>query len=325
MTIDWARSGLAGGSRIAERRRMSAHRAAPRAASDRYRQAVVLGGGMAGMLAARVLADTFEQVTIVERHDYHLADTPASQRQDDQYVTLPPLTQTLADPAQAQLEGLFPGLCADLVGDAAAIGRPEHHLAQRLNSLDGVVMMDGCDAVGLASDRERCVGGQVLPRSRSAAARTIPADLLVDAMGAGSRLSLWLTELWGTRIPIERYEVLLPADARDAGETAGAAISHTKAACLRRRFDRAERLPTGLIALGSSLCCLDPRSGRGVMVAALHARLLQQLLAEDAAEGSAGRSRLVPSGYFDAVIRVPSWLSPDTVMTPARDGVYPWP
>ena len=136
---------------------------------------------------------------------------------------------------------------------------------------------------------------------------------------------LWLTELWGTRIPIERYEVLLPADARDAGETAGAAISHTTTLCLRRRFDLAERLPTGLIALGSSLCCLDPRSERGVVVAALHARLLQQLLAEHDAEGSAGRSRLVPRRYFDAVMRVPSWLSPDTVMTPARDGVYPWP
>ncbi len=34
---------------------------------DRSGQAVVLGGGVAGMLAARVLADTFEQVTIIER------------------------------------------------------------------------------------------------------------------------------------------------------------------------------------------------------------------------------------------------------------------
>ena len=267
---------------------------------------------MAGLLAARVLADTFEQVTIIERHDYHLADTPVSERQDDQYITPPALAQVLSDPARAQLEGLFPG-------------QSEHELARCLNSLDGVVMMDGCDAVGLASDRERCAGGQVLPRSRSAAARTIPADLLVDAMGAGSRLSLWLTELWGTRIPIEQYEVLLPPDPRNAGETAGAAASHTTTPCLRRRFDLAERLPTGFIALGSSLCCLDPRSERGLVVAALHARLLQQLLAEDDAEGSAGQSRLVPRRYFDAVTRVPSWLSPDTVMTPARDGVYPWP
>jgi heterodisulfide reductase subunit A-like polyferredoxin len=34
-------------------------------------QALVLGGGMAGMLAARVLVDTFEQVMIIERHLNH--------------------------------------------------------------------------------------------------------------------------------------------------------------------------------------------------------------------------------------------------------------
>ena len=170
-------------------------------------------------------------------------------------------------------------------------------------------MMDGCDAVGLACVGERCAGGQLLPRSRSAAARTITADLLVDAMGAGSRLSLWLTERWGTRIPIERFEVLLPPDAPDAGETAGAATSDTTTLCLRRRFDLAERLPTGLIALGSSLCCLDPRPERGLVIAALHATMLQQLLAEDDAVGSADRCRLLPKRYFDAVMRVPSWLT----------------
>jgi hypothetical protein len=123
-------------------------------------------------------------------------------------------------------------------------------------------------------------------------------------MGAGSRLSLWLSEVWGTRIPMERYEVLLPASALDAGETARAATSHTTIPCLRRRFDLAERLPTGLIALGSSLCCLDSRSEGGLVVAARHATMLQQLLADP--DGSADRSRLVPRRYFDAVMRTPS-------------------
>jgi hypothetical protein len=290
---------------------MTAHRPGPQAASGRSGQAVVLGGGMAGMLAARVLADSFEQVTIIERHDYQLAHTTASERQDEQYVARPAVAQVLAE-SRAQLEGLLPGLCTGLVDDAAGIGRPEDRLARRLDSLDGVVMMGGCDAVGLASDGERCVGGQVLPRSRSAAARTIPAELLVDAMGAGSRLSLWLTELCGTRIPIERHEILLPTDPLDADETGGAATSYTTTPCLRRRFDLAQRLPSGLIALGSSLCCLDPPAARGLAVAALHATTLQQLLAVDYAEGdyaegSSGRSRLMPRRYFDAVTRAPSW------------------
>ena len=32
-----------------------------------HRQAVVLGGGFAGLLTARVLSDQFDQVTLVER------------------------------------------------------------------------------------------------------------------------------------------------------------------------------------------------------------------------------------------------------------------
>jgi hypothetical protein len=102
---------------------------------------------MAGMLAASVLADTFEQVTIIERHHFHLADASASERQDDQYTAPPALAEVLTEPARAQ----------ELDEDAAAIRRPEHDLARRLNSLDGVVIMDGCDAVGLASEeREMC-------------------------------------------------------------------------------------------------------------------------------------------------------------------------
>jgi hypothetical protein len=183
-------------------------------------------------------------------------------------------------------------------------------------------MMDGCEAVGLASDRERCVGGQVLPRSRSAAARTIPAHLLVDAMGAGSRLSLWLTELWGTRIPIETVRGTAPPPMRGTPAKKRERPSRTPQprACAAASTSPSVCPPDSLRSVGSSLCCLDPRSERGVVVAALHARL-QQLLAEDDAEGSAGRSRLVPRRYFDAVMRVPSWLSPDTVMTP-RATVY---
>jgi predicted flavoprotein YhiN len=39
---------------------------------DRSGQVVVLGGGMAGMLAARVLTDNFEQVTVIGPHAHDL-------------------------------------------------------------------------------------------------------------------------------------------------------------------------------------------------------------------------------------------------------------
>ena len=183
---------------------------------------------MAGMLAARVLADTFDQVTIIERHD-------------DRSVRPPAMAQVFSEPARSQLERLFPGLSAELAADGAAIGAPvsqqgptrpapgvrrdsarlqftqrfiQRHLSRRLSTLDAIVKLSGCDAVGLVSDGQCCVGTQVLSRSRSAAARTVPADLLVDAMGTGSRLSLWLTELCGTQVPIEQQEVRLHCASR---------------------------------------------------------------------------------------------------------------
>ena len=42
------------------------------------RHAVVIGGGIAGLLAARVLSDHFERVTLLERHS--LARAPAPRR-----------------------------------------------------------------------------------------------------------------------------------------------------------------------------------------------------------------------------------------------------
>jgi 2-polyprenyl-6-methoxyphenol hydroxylase-like FAD-dependent oxidoreductase len=143
---------------------------------------------MAGMLAARVLADTFEQVTIIERHE-------------DRSVTPPALAQVFSEPARSQLERLFPGLSAELTADGAAVGVPvsrqgptmpapgvkresarlqftqrfiQRHLSRRLNTRDAIVTLSGCDAVGLVSDGQRCVGAVSALRScRGAAARPL--------------------------------------------------------------------------------------------------------------------------------------------------------
>ena len=182
-------------------------------------RAVVLGGGLSGLLAARALADTFEEVIVIERHS-----SPAVR---------PVQGQALSEAARHQLDGLFPGLSSELVADGAAIAVPpsgarptsafgaeragarlqfterfiQPYLYRRINSLDGVVMLNACDALGLISDRQRCVGVHILQRSRSAAARTIPAELVVDAMGAASRLCLWMEELWRIHIPCDRQVI----------------------------------------------------------------------------------------------------------------------
>jgi hypothetical protein len=173
---------------------------------DRSGQAVVLGGGVAGMLAARVLADTFEQVTIIERHTYDLAGSLDSGPQSNRRSIRPVVPQALSERARPELERLFPDLSAELTADGAATRAAgddvrlqftqqfiQRHLWRRLTSHDAIATLQGRDAVGLVSDGERCIGVRILPRSHSAAARSIPADLVVDAMGAGSRLSIWTT------------------------------------------------------------------------------------------------------------------------------------
>jgi flavin-dependent dehydrogenase len=166
-------------------------------------QAVVLGGGLAGLLAARVLADKFEEVMIIERHE-----SPVAQQV---------LPQVLSDQARTQLDELFAGLSSELVADGASTAVDarlqftqefiHRHLSHRLNSFDGVVIQYGCDAVGLVSCGGRCVGVHVLPRSRSAAARTIPTDLVVDAMGAQSRLCRWVNDLWRIHVPSDQQMI----------------------------------------------------------------------------------------------------------------------
>ena len=216
---------------------MPAHRSA-REAMDRSGQAVVLGGGMAGMLAARVLTDTFEQVTVIERHTRDLAWRTGSRPQDDRPSAAPALAQVLSERARPQLERLFPDLPAELTADGAAVIVPfskppptraselgedrggarlpftqrfiPRHLSRRLTSLDAITTLHGCDAVGLVSNGRRCAGVQILPRSHSAAARSIRADLVVDAMGTGSRLCVWVDDIWRIRIPREQEQITAP-------------------------------------------------------------------------------------------------------------------
>ena len=75
------------------------------------RHAVVVGGSMAGMLAARVLTDHFERVTVLERD--LLPDAPAPRKGLPQARHL----HILLMRGQLAFEHLFPGLIEELVAD----------------------------------------------------------------------------------------------------------------------------------------------------------------------------------------------------------------
>jgi 2-polyprenyl-6-methoxyphenol hydroxylase-like FAD-dependent oxidoreductase len=189
--------------------------------------AVVLGGSMAGLLAARVLADAYAEVTVVERDELSTTATPRRGVPQGRHI------HGLIGRGQQILDELFPGFTGDLVargaptmdplGDArlylsghrllqttsgtvvVSASRPclEEYLRERVRSLPGVMFADRCDVLGLAStpDRHRITGARVIRRADGSAEEVLTADLTVDATGRGSRTPRWLECLGYGRPP----------------------------------------------------------------------------------------------------------------------------
>src|SRR5579883_1887172 len=74
----------------------------------RQGRAVVVGGSVAGLLAARVAAERFAEVTVIERD--RLPDGPAARTGTPQAEH----THALLDRGKAIIERLFPGFFADM-------------------------------------------------------------------------------------------------------------------------------------------------------------------------------------------------------------------
>jgi hypothetical protein len=181
-----------------------------------------------------VLADAYDTVTVVER-DRLDAEAGSRPRRG---VPQGRHTHALLTAGLDAVEELFPGataeLCAggslpgDVLGDirfhinghalkktrlglvGLSQSRPylESYVRSRLIALANVEVVDGCDVVGVdaSSDRRRVIGARVHHRD-AGRARTLPADLVVDATGRGSRTPRWLADL-GFPTPVEeRIEI----------------------------------------------------------------------------------------------------------------------
>lgn len=184
-------------------------------------RAVVLGVGMGGLLAARVLAEVYEHVTVVERDPLPQA---ADQRRG---VPQGRHVHNLHAAGVEILERLFPGLNAELAAAGAptalawqeirmhAAGHPvarvdtgnqtvlasrpflEAHVRERVRALPNVEVIDGCDAAGLVTTTagDRVTAARILRHAPGSAEETLPADLVVDTMGRAGRTPAWLAGL----------------------------------------------------------------------------------------------------------------------------------
>jgi 2-polyprenyl-6-methoxyphenol hydroxylase-like FAD-dependent oxidoreductase len=221
-------------------------------------RAIVLGASMGGLLAARVLADSYRTVTVVERDRLPIA--PEARRGVPQGRLVHAL---LARGAQV-LDELFPGLLDELVangatrwdGDYAKMSfslaghqlvrsgrcpspdampfyfqsRPflEWHVLRRVRDLSNVTILERHDVVSLAAtaDRSRVTGVVVVDRDGpdDDSTKTLTADLVVDATGRGSRTPLFLEQL-GYHRPEEDEVVVHLAYACQAVRTAPGAVA----------------------------------------------------------------------------------------------------
>lgn len=76
--------------------------------SKQYKRAVVVGGSVAGIVAARVLSDTFQEVIILERDKHHHIDEVRSSTPQAHHA------HHLLQRGQRELDSLFPGFLDDL-------------------------------------------------------------------------------------------------------------------------------------------------------------------------------------------------------------------
>ena len=189
--------------------------------------AVVLGASISGLLSARVLADFYGKVTVVERDI--IPDGPVTHRG----VAQGDLPHLPAARGVQVLGELFPGFVEELIDGGARVwndgdlsrlwvsfgghrllrsgtipdpesvvsyyvSRPfiEWTLRRRIHGISNVEITQGHDAVRLRSGpKHQHVNGVVVARRDSGAETALPADLVVDATGRGSRAPLFLDHL----------------------------------------------------------------------------------------------------------------------------------
>lgn len=189
------------------------------------KQAIVIGGGIAGLLATRVLTEHFEHVLLIERDHYPEEPVFRAGVPQGRHIHIMKLR------GQHTIEELFPGITKKLIARGAieidfirefAIRYPAGWLPRLDSSLKGytytrlllewqirreliknerVQVIEGREVVGLVASNDGLSVKGVRIRTRNGTAPTegeqeeMLADLVVDASGRESHTPTWLEEM----------------------------------------------------------------------------------------------------------------------------------
>jgi 2-polyprenyl-6-methoxyphenol hydroxylase-like FAD-dependent oxidoreductase len=195
-------------------------------------KAIVIGAGMAGLMAAAVLSEYFASVIIVERDE--LPHEPALRKGVPQGAHV----HTFLGYAVEAMEKLIPGLMDELYASGAvrirrnldiwfhdaygptpirdvgiltpSVTRPllEHVTRKRVLALTNVHMNEATRLLKYEVEPGGRVSG-VSVKASGTESVTISADLVVDCSGRGSRMPSWLEELGYGAVPAQVLEIAM--------------------------------------------------------------------------------------------------------------------
>ncbi|MEV7630417.1 FAD-dependent monooxygenase [Actinoplanes sp. NPDC089786] len=197
-------------------------------------RAVVIGASLAGLLAARALHESFEEVVVLDR-DATLPERPETRRGVPQSGQV----HGLLARGRQELDVLFEGLSPELIGLGAptcdvqdemewwvdgrplakgpcgmiglAVSRPllEFAIRRRVAALPNVEIRPDHAVTGLVTtpDGDRVTGVVALSAGEETTLGHV--DLVVDASGRGSRARHWLSRLGYPAVEEQRIEIQL--------------------------------------------------------------------------------------------------------------------
>jgi 2-polyprenyl-6-methoxyphenol hydroxylase-like FAD-dependent oxidoreductase len=182
--------------------------------------AVIIGGSLAGLMAARVLSSYFAQVTILERDP--VANAPEARKGQPHTRHLHGLLAKGLEVFCHYFPDLPPGLVKhgallmdmgagirwhiaggyrvqqEVGMQGALMSRPllEWQIRQRVLAIPNVQLIDQVDVEGpiFTADGGRVAGVRIVRRAQGRSLEEVAADLVVDASGRGSASPRWLAE-----------------------------------------------------------------------------------------------------------------------------------